>query len=66
MVYLKACPKCLGDLTVARDGYGIFFSCLQCGFMRDIDVKGNPNPAVAQTTATGAWNRQSNRLPKAA
>ena len=32
MVYLKSCPKCLGDLTVSQDGYGAFISCLQCGF----------------------------------
>lgn len=39
MIYFKACPKCHGDLTINRDGYGAFVSCLQCGFMRDIDVK---------------------------
>lgn len=48
MIYFNACPKCHGDLTLNQDGYGSFVSCLQCGFMRDIDVKltGAKTPAV--------------------
>ena len=63
MVYLKACPKCLGDLTVAKDGYGTFISCLQCGFMKDLEVKG-----ASRVTApsAAAWNRVEERLPRAA
>ena len=64
MVYLKSCPKCLGDLTIAQDGYGTFISCLQCGFMRDIDVKGAPK--TAPSTASAAWQREGERLPRAA
>ena len=36
MMFLKACPKCLGALVLDRDMYGRYFMCLQCGFMRDI------------------------------
>ena len=66
MVYLKSCPKCLGDLTVAQDGYGTFISCLQCGFMKDMEVKGASRPAAPSTAAVAAWNRGAERLPRAA
>ena len=39
MIYFNACPKCHGDLTMGQDSYGSFVSCLQCGFMRDIETK---------------------------
>lgn len=31
MFWLKACPKCQGDLYAAGDHYGSFVVCLQCG-----------------------------------
>ncbi len=39
----NACPKCSGDLEMRRDIYGMFVSCLQCGWQRDLDA---PNQAV--------------------
>ena len=66
MVYLKSCPKCLGDLTVAQDGYGTFISCLQCGFMKDLEVRGSSRAATASAAAVSSWNREGERLPRAA
>lgn len=66
MVYLKSCPKCLGDLTVAQDGYGTFISCLQCGFMKDLEVKGGSRPAALSVAAATGWNREEERLQRAA
>lgn len=66
MVYLKSCPKCLGDLTVAQDGYGTFISCLQCGFMKDLEVKGASQAAGAATVGASAWSREKDALPRAA
>ena len=43
MVYLRACPKCQGDLYDSIDIHGPFLSCLQCGYLRDL---GTPNVAV--------------------
>ena len=65
MVYLKSCPKCLGDLTLGRDSYGTFISCLQCGFMRDVDAA--PVAMGASTTAAvrERWY-QNEQLAKAA
>lgn len=36
MVWLKACPKCEGDLFLDEDHYGKFKSCVQCGFIQDL------------------------------
>ena len=32
MLYLKACPRCRGDVRFAIDADGPFVQCLQCGF----------------------------------
>ena len=32
MLYLKACPRCRGDVKYERDTYGLFLECLQCGY----------------------------------
>ena len=36
MFWLKACPRCCGDLYVDNDQYGSFISCLQCGLNRQV------------------------------
>ncbi len=65
MVYLKSCPKCLGDLTLGRDSYGTFVSCLQCGFMRDLDVDAATAAASKSPALTNPWY-QEEQLAKAA
>ncbi len=37
MLLLKACPKCGGDMQVAGDLYGSYVSCLNCGYLKDIE-----------------------------
>ena len=37
MLYLKACPRCKGDLHANRDIYGSYRQCLQCGYMQDVN-----------------------------
>ena len=66
MVYLKSCPKCLGDLTLGQDSYGTFVSCLQCGFMRDLDVAPVSKIEAKAPVAAGNWYADEERLPKAA
>ena len=39
MMFLKACPKCRGDLVLDKDVYGVYVRCLQCGLMRDTAEK---------------------------
>lgn len=35
MLWLKACPRCEGDLVLEEDMFGSFVSCLQCGHILD-------------------------------
>ena len=35
MILLKACPKCRGDLLLCHAHYGDYFSCIQCGLIRE-------------------------------
>jgi DNA-directed RNA polymerase subunit M/transcription elongation factor TFIIS len=37
-VWLKACPKCHGDLKPGEDQYGPFWSCFQCGYLKDLKL----------------------------
>jgi len=37
---LIACPKCAkGDLFLNKDMYGAYVQCLQCGYLKEINVK---------------------------
>ena len=35
MLYIKACPRCRGDVELSNDMYGQFLGCLQCGYVID-------------------------------
>lgn len=35
MIYLKACPKCSGDVELATGPDGRILQCLQCAFTVD-------------------------------
>jgi len=35
MYWLKACPRCRGDLHEENDFYGLYIACIQCGFVLD-------------------------------
>ena len=57
MVWLKACPRCKGDLFLDDDHYGKFKSCVQCGYIRDLgegphEVATSPRLA---TPSESAW-----------
>lgn len=40
ILWLKACPKCKGDIKVEFFTGGADYSCLQCGFLRvELDRK---------------------------
>ena len=39
MIFLKACPKCRGDIVLDRDMYGGYARCLQCGYLKDVTGK---------------------------
>lgn len=64
MIYFGACPKCQGDLTLNRDSYGSFFSCLQCGLMHDVASK--PVAVARAKPKVPAWLSDGEGLAKAA
>jgi hypothetical protein len=33
----ERCPKCGGNISIDGDTYGTFKSCLQCGYLRDVE-----------------------------
>ncbi len=35
MMYLKACPKCKGDVFEEEDRFGKYSSCAQCGYSKE-------------------------------
>ena len=37
MIKFKVCPRCRGDLYLSEDIFGKYFSCLQCGYLRDVE-----------------------------
>lgn len=39
-IKLKGCPKCRGDLYFSEDMFGKYLSCLQCGYLRDVNASG--------------------------
>lgn len=39
MIFLKACPRCRGDIVLERDEYGRYTSCLACGYVGYPDAK---------------------------
>ena len=37
MMRFKVCPKCRGNLYQTQDRFGSFLSCMQCGYLKDIE-----------------------------
>lgn len=37
MIKFKLCPRCRGDLYLGEDIFGTYYSCMQCGYLRDIE-----------------------------
>jgi hypothetical protein len=48
MVWLKACPRCKGDLFLDEDHYGKYKSCIQCGYIKDLVDEPVATPQAAQ------------------
>jgi hypothetical protein len=51
MYWLKACPRCRGDLHEEEDIYGVYVACIQCGYV----VRGDEEPILR---ATGSLERE--------
>jgi DNA-directed RNA polymerase subunit RPC12/RpoP len=51
-LYLKACPRCHGDIALDNDQYGRYMECLQCGFL--IRSRAEEKSSAATTSTTQA------------
>jgi DNA-directed RNA polymerase subunit M/transcription elongation factor TFIIS len=39
VISLNSCPRCQGDMVLDnKDEYGWYEQCLQCGYLRDLEV----------------------------
>ena len=47
MIKFKECPRCQGDLYLAEDPFGKYLSCMQCGYLRDLEQPARESEAVA-------------------
>jgi hypothetical protein len=57
MFWLKACPKCQGDLYESKDVYGAYVACLQCSRYltepEDTLIRGASSGSGTQAVAVG-------------
>ena len=44
MIEFKMCPRCWGDMYLSDDIFGKYFSCFQCGYLRDLEVQRQEAP----------------------
>ena len=55
MFWLKACPRCQGDLLGQSDSYGSYIACLQCGYQlqpeEESQLGSGPGPASEKQAA---------------
>jgi len=49
MFWLKACPRCRGDLLHQSDAYGSYTACLQCGYVLKSDEETRLRSGLALT-----------------
>jgi DNA-directed RNA polymerase subunit M/transcription elongation factor TFIIS len=50
MIHFKVCPRCHGDLYLTQDIFGEYVSCLQCGYLKDIEKPAGDKPGSALTS----------------
>lgn len=64
MMWLKACPRCAGDLLLQSDFYGSNVACLQCGYIlrSDEDQRLKGALATVKIRADGAPSQGGDRI----
>ncbi len=66
MSFFGACQKCHGDLFIDQDQYGTFLECLQCGSLRDLQLKNELDGVGSPGSVTGLPALQPQRFSIAA
>lgn len=55
MMWLKACPRCRGDIYLEKDIFESYMKCLQCGHvLRELERLRATLPAASARPATSA------------
>lgn len=54
----KECPRCNGDLKQDNDRFGSFFTCLQCGYIKEVGVTNKQQPAERPTSRNKVANQK--------
>ena len=49
MIKFKECPRCQSDLYFAEDAFGRYLSCMQCGYLPDLEQPARELEQVAAT-----------------
>ena len=49
MIKFKLCPRCRGDLYLGEDIFGTYYSCLQCGYLRDVEQPKRASGLIVDT-----------------
>ena len=37
MIKFNECPRCHGDIFLSEDTFGKYLSCMQCGYLHDLE-----------------------------
>lgn len=53
MIKFKECPRCQGDLHITSDAFGMYLSCMQCGYLRDVEEQARDLEPVATGPQAG-------------
>jgi reverse gyrase len=58
VIYVKACPRCRGDVFTERDHQGCYLTCLQCGHVlnerEEVRLAGRINPSARRRPSDAA------------
>ena len=59
MIHFKVCPRCHGDLYLTQDSFGEYVSCLQCGYLKDVEEPGSQTPEYGREAVGAGGERPS-------
>ena len=65
VVYFKACPRCLGNLTLEKDVFGPLISRLACGYVTYPDAARGPAANVALASNDGTMRNGNDAVDAA-
>ena len=58
MIFFRACPKCQGEIYVTEDQFGKYRTCMQCGWLQDLEAPINQAVPAGKAPAPVAVEEQ--------